>query len=159
MAKPTVYIETSVISYFVGRPSKNLLTTTRQQITRRWWIEYLPVCDPCISIAVENEIRDGDATMAAKRLVAASSFPLLPLGDTIDRVIEALLKRRLVPAKSPTDAAHLAFAAVHGVDFLATWNFRHLANPFILPQVRRLCQEFGCRLPEVCSPEQLLASR
>ena len=84
MPKFTVYIETSVISYFVARHNRNVLTTAYQQTTRRWWAEYLPTCGPCISSAVENEIRAGDPAMAAKRLVAidrspSPGFPRCPL--------------------------------------------------------------------------------
>ena len=62
----------------------------------------------------------------------------------------------LVPAVASPDAVHIALASVHGIDFLVTWNFKHIANPRIRERMRTTINEAGYRMPVMCSPEELL---
>ncbi len=61
-----------------------------------------------------------------------------------------------MPAKAGEDALHIAIAAVHEVDFLLSWNFKHIANPVIQAQIARRLQRMNLRLPFICPPEELL---
>jgi hypothetical protein len=66
------------------------------------------------------------------------------------------LKEKVVPLGSAEDAAHLAFASIHEIAFLCTWNFKHLANAFALKRLRTLNERYGLYTPSVCTPEELL---
>jgi len=68
----------------------------------------------------------------------------------------ALIAEGAVPAVAETDALHIAVAAVHGMNFIVTWNFRHIANATMVPLIRDVCQRHGWPCPEICTPEQLL---
>ena len=159
MAGNSIYIETSVVSYLVARPSRDLITASRQEVTRIWWETLLPQCEPCVSEVVEQEIREGDPQMAKLRLEAILGFRFLPPLPMIDPVIATIEAKRILPPKALIDLAHLAFAAAHGVPLVVTWNFRHLANPKILPRLRREFAALGLTLPEVFTPGQLLTMR
>lgn len=66
--KPSVYIETSVVSYLTARPSRDLVTATYQQITRYWWKNVLPLCEEFVSAVVLEEAAQGDPSAAQRRL-------------------------------------------------------------------------------------------
>jgi hypothetical protein len=159
MATNSVYIETSVVSYLVARPSRDLVTASRQQVTRIWWDSLLPKSDPCVSEIVEQEIREGDSEMVKLRLEAITGFRFLAPLPIIDPVIASVAAKRILPPKALSDLAHLTFAAAHAVPLVVTWNFRHLANPKILPRLRREFAALGFTLPEVFTPGQLLTMR
>ena len=61
-----------------------------------------------------------------------------------------------VPASQPRDALHIAIAAVNGVQYLATWNFKHIANPMLQGRIASVCRQGGFEPPVICTPEQLL---
>jgi len=42
-----------------------------------------------------------------------------------------LITENIMPAKAAEDALHIAIAATHQMDFLLSWNFKHIANPVI----------------------------
>jgi hypothetical protein len=158
-AKPYVYLETTVISYRVANPSRDVVVAARQALTREWWDGRLAHHQPVVSPVVEQEIRDGDPEMAARRVAVVSHFSSLAADVRIDALISQVAARRILPEKALGDLAHLSFAAFHGVTLMVTWNFRHLANRRILWRLQR---EFGLQgyvLPDVFTPEQLLLGR
>ncbi len=152
----TVYIETSVVSYFVARPSRDLVTSSRQLTTRLWWEHRRPWCACYISELVVDEASDGDAEMARLRIEALIGIERLPITNEVTELAEAFLASGALPSIASDDAVHLAVATSHGLGFLVTCDTRHLANPQILPRLRREAKEHGWELPEVCSPEQLI---
>jgi hypothetical protein len=159
MKKQIAYIETTVISYLVARPNRHFLTAARQEITRTWWRTRLREYDPCVSEIVEQEIREGDKEMVALRLAAITGFQFLVPDPRIDVAIAQISAKKILPSKAISDLAHLTFAAVHEVPLVVTWNFRHLANERILPQLRKAFAALDLVLPEVFTPEQLLTVR
>lgn len=124
--KASVYIETTVVSYLVAEPSKDLIQAAHQQITRAWWATR-DRFDLYISAAVA----------AARRLEVLNRISLLAAGPRAGGVVRSLLQSGALPAKARLDAAHVAIAAVNGVDYLVTWNLRHLANAAIRVTTRR----------------------
>ena len=62
----------------------------------------------------------------------------------------------LIPAKAVEDAFHVAIATLNGMDYLLTWNCRHIANAEIIPRLAKACEELGYELPALCTPEQLM---
>lgn len=155
--KPRVYVETSVISYLVGwLNQRSLLIAHNQEITREWWSirrhEYALFSS---TIAV-NEARKGDALLAGERLSFLAETTLLDLSDAAMTLAFELLRRTRIPAKADVDALHVALASVHGMDYLISWNCKHIVNGNILPQVYGVCRALGYEPPLICTPRELM---
>jgi len=151
----TVYIETSVVSYLVALPSRDLIVAGHQQVTQDWWKNRRAKFTCFISHVVLDEARDGDAAQAALRLQALEGFPRLAATPEAERLAAAFLQGAL-PAKAARDAAHLAVATVGKVKYLLTWNCNHLANAQILDRLEPIATAAGFKLPRVCTPEELM---
>ena len=154
-ARPTVYVETSVISYLAAKPSADLVARLNQRATHDWW-NTRSRFRLVVSEFVVDEISRGDPTYSALRLAAVDGIPLLELTGEVDALAAALLKRASLPAKAAIDAAHVALAAIHGVDFLVTWNLKHIANAVIRHRLGAICADEGFAPPAICTPAQLL---
>lgn len=153
--KASVYIETTVVSYLVAEPSKDLIQAAHQQITRAWWVTR-DRFDLYISAAVVAEARRGDEGAAARRLEVLNRISLLAAGPRVGGVVRSLLQSGALPAKARLDATHVAIAAVNGVDYLVTWNLRHLANAAIRGKIDETCRDAGLVPPIICTPEELM---
>ena len=157
--RPTVYVETTVIGHVVGRIRKDLVSAARQATTREWWPDAGVRFDLRLSQLVVEECAAGDAGAAAERLALLQGIPLLRPSPEADDLARRLIDLGAIPATEPRDALHVATAAVHGVDFLATWNFRHIANAVMMERIYGVCREGGYPSPAICTPEQLMEGR
>jgi hypothetical protein len=110
-----------------------------------------------ISLGVIAEAREGDSSMAAKRMAALQEVPLISGGSESAKLAADLLAHGLFPANARADANHLATATFGVVDYLLTWNFRHLANAVVLRGLEKFLSARGLQLPPVCTPEELMA--
>jgi hypothetical protein len=151
----TVYIETSVVSYLVSRPGRDLVVAGHQQLTREWWENRRAKFVCFISDVVLDEARDGDAAQAAMRLQALAGFPRLAATLEAEKLAAAFLEC-VLPTKAARDAAHLAIATAGKVKYLLTWNCNHLANAQILDRLDPIAAAGGFKLPRVCTPEELM---
>lgn len=156
MAKPSVYIETSVLSYLVARPTSNLLSAACQQVTSEWWDRKRHLYDLFTSELVVAEAKAGDAEAAARRLELLRGVLELRISDDVKRPAVAFIAQGALPDKAQADAIHIAVAAVHNVDYLLTWNCRHIDNPATKPAVRAVCMSEGYRCPEICTPIEIM---
>lgn len=156
--KVRLYLETTIVSYLVARPSRDVVLAAHQAMTHDWWKKRLKDFDVYVSEVVLNESSAGDATFARKRLEWLAPFPVLRATADVQSLTNALLKSGVVPQKAAGDAAHIAHAAVHRMHFLMTWNCRHIANAEILRQVEKVCQTHGHKCPVVCTPHELMGS-
>ena len=154
----SVYIETSVVSYLVARPSREPVTTWRQQLTNEWWVERRGLFACVISQEVIAEALVGDAEMAAKRMEVLRDLLLVTGGVESAKLAAELLARGLFPANARADAHHLAVATCAEADYLLTWNYRHLANAQVLHRLEIFLGGRGLRLPRVCTPEELMGT-
>lgn len=102
--KASVYIETTVVSYLVAEPSKDLIQAAHQQVTHDWWATRSRF-DLYISAAVVSEARRGDEIAAACRLEVLNRIPLLAAGSRAGGLVRSLLQRGALPAKARLDAA------------------------------------------------------
>jgi hypothetical protein len=102
---------------------------------------------------------DGDSDAAAERIEIVRPVELLDTTDNAKALAQALMDHRAVPASQPRDALHIAIAAVHGVEFVATWNFEHIRNPHLQTKISEVCRDEGYRPPVICTPQQLLESK
>jgi len=153
--KPTVYIETSVIGYLTSWPSGDLIVAARQKITRDWWRDAPAKYDMVASERVVREASSGDAQAIQDRLAALQGLPLLAATMEAQDLVDALLAQGGVPANKPDDAMHIAIAAVHGIQYLVTWNFKHIANAAMRGKINEICAAAGHAASILCSPEQL----
>ena len=153
--KPKVYLETSVVSYYTSRPSRDLVTAARQQVTREWWDESRSQFETYISALVFEESKVGDPTAAERRLEAIAGMPVLKLTDEAESLAIEFIKFGQIPAEYLEDALHIALATVNGMDFLLTWNFNHINNAIIKREIIKVAEKNDYECPLICSPDEL----
>jgi hypothetical protein len=151
-----IYIESTIPSYIVARPSRDSIKAMRQQLTKDWWEFKRHSHELFTSQVALNEIADGEKAMAVRRLETMSGIPLLELTGEAKSFANEILNSRILPAKADGDAAHIALATVHKMDILLSWNFRHITNVAIELRLRRLVEEFGFVLPVLRTPDDLI---
>ena len=156
MTRKTVYIETSVVSYLTARPTNNLLLAAWQKVTSDWWDTQRKRFDLCTSNVTLEEAGRGDPKAAERRLEALSGVSVLPITEAVVRLSKALVHGKAVPNKALDDALHIAISAVHDIDYLLTWNFRHLDNAETKPIIRSVCNTQGYTGAEICTPQELM---
>jgi len=154
--KPKLYLETTVVSYFIARPSRDIITAAHQQVTQEWWDERRQDFDLFVSQLVIQEAGAGDVQAIQRRLQALEDIPLLHVNDDALALARTLVADSAVPAKAVGDALHIALAAVHGIDYLLTWNMKHLANAVMRNAIAVVCRAHGYEPPVICTPEELL---
>lgn len=146
----TVYIQTSIVSYLTSRVSRNLIAAARQQARLSY--------DLYISEVVSLECAAGDPDAAQKRLDAIEGLRLLRTTKEAVELSKAIVERGIIPVKAAEDSLHISIATIHAMDFLLTWNCRHIANPEMQRQIALYLEEQGLFLPFICTPEQLLGA-
>ncbi len=156
MPKPPVYVETTVIGYLTARPQRDEIVAGHQAATKKWWQTARNRFELVVSQIVLDECAAGDATAAQERLSAIGDLAVVGVTTEVQRVIDALLAGGAVPVTEPADAAHIALAAVHGIQYLTTWNLRHIANASTRRIIEEVIRNAGYRPPVICSPEELL---
>lgn len=153
--KPTLYLETTIPSFLTGRPSNNLVVAGKQEVTRQWWEKRKAEYDLFISQLVIDEALRGDPDAAGKRIDAIEGIVSLEIDDEVIQITEKIVEAGVISKKSATDAAHIAVASRHGVDYLMTWNCAHIANAEILGRMSYVVAEAGYYLPIICTPDEL----
>lgn len=154
--KPTAYIETTVISYRVARPSRDLIIAAHQQITHEWWEIALPQFEGFISPIVLEEISRGAPDAAQLRLDSVSSFQLLEVSREVRNLADSYFSAIEIPQKARADSYHLAVAAWHGMDFVVSWNCTHIVSGRVKRIIEEINSANGIRTPIVCTPEELM---
>ena len=152
----TVYIETSIISYLRPRPSAQVVMAARQILTHRWWNGERSKYELVASQYVVDEASAGDPSLASERLESLDGIALLPLDPAIAQIADEIMNRAILPSRARTDALHIAMVAHHRIQYLLTWNCRHIANATMLPRIRRLLNDFSIPIPIICTPEEMM---
>lgn len=152
--KPKTYIETTIVSYLTARPSRDLVQTAYQNITKDWWDRRLAY-DLRISQFVLDEATRGDSEAAARRLETLRGLPLLDLTDEAAALAVTLIANGGLPEKARVDALHVAVATVHGMTYLLTWNCKHIANATLRGRIQEICRFEGFEPPVICTPLEL----
>jgi len=153
-----IYLETSVISYLVSKPSKNIIIAGRQAITKDMW-DIIGNYDVFTSDIVIQESSRGDIKYAKLRLDALEKFNILKIDDEAKELAKLLVHQKAIPDKCPEDALHISISAVNGIDVVVTWNFKHLNNPFTRIMIRKVIESNGYPCPEICSPDEFLGDQ
>ncbi|MCE9554924.1 MAG: type II toxin-antitoxin system VapC family toxin [Planctomycetes bacterium] len=151
----TVYIETTVIGHLVGRKHPDAAIAVRQQITRDWWADATRHYRILISEIVRDECGAGDPIAAKERLDAIDSLSLLEVNEEVLVLANSLMTSGAVPPSEPRDALHIAISAVNGIQYLVTWNYKHIANAAMRSRIESVCRSAGFEPPIICTPEEL----
>jgi hypothetical protein len=153
--KPSVYIETTVVGHLTSRLPNDPVVVGQMLATRKWWEESRSQFTLFTSEIVLNEASAGDPQAATERLAALATLPLVPIADAVGELADLLLSRSALPVKARVDAVHVAIAATNAIEYLLTWNCRHLANATLRAKIEEVCRELGYNPPIICTPPEL----
>ena len=154
--KKKVYIETTIPSYLVARPSRDITLLYHQEITKEWWEEYKDTYELFISEIVYEEASKGDKKYSQLRFDILKTVNVLDYDDEIEQITKIYLDYFSFLKKSIRDASHIAYAVFYKMDFLLTWNCRHLANAEMRSTLHRINNKLGYKTPDVCTPLELI---
>lgn len=154
----TVYLETTFISYLVSRPSRDVIVAAHQQTSHEWWDTRRSHFECNVSQVVIDEASAGDPLEIRKRLDIIRHLPVLEVTKSAETLAQAIIASGVIPPRAVRDAAHIAVAAVHSIDYLLTWNCRHLANAQIMRKIEEVCDRLSERMPLICTPEELMGN-
>jgi len=152
----SVYIETSILGYLTARSTKNLILAGNIEMTRDWWELRRSAFTLYISQVVLDEATRGDGEIAAQRLEAVRGFPLLEVTEAVQNLAIQFMTRSNLPPKASDDAIHIALATVNSLDYLLTWNCKHIANAQVQKKLLKICSDVGYTLPIICTPYELM---
>ena len=153
--RPRVYLETTIISYLTASPSRDIIQTAHQQVTRDWW-DCRGRFDLFVSQAVLEEAGRGDPDAAKRRTQALSGIAVLGVGSDVARFAEHLFEVGAIPRKAALDAVHIAVAVLNGMDYLLTWNCAHIANAAVRGKIEQACRDHRLEPVVICTPEELM---
>ncbi|MBU0701265.1 type II toxin-antitoxin system VapC family toxin [bacterium] len=148
-------METSVISYLSARRSRDVVIAAWQEVTLEFWERHRGRYDVYVSELVVAEASSGDSIAAERRVALLRGIPELPVSQEAKILAKALMAEGGVTRKADIDALHIAVATVGRMDYILTWNFRHLDNPILKPRIREICVNHGHRCPEICTPLEI----
>jgi len=151
-----VYLETTIPSYLSARPALQVIQAGHQLSTRRWWDECRSSFELFTSLVTIQEAREGNEEAAKRRLDCLQDVPLLAVTPEAELIAKQILDEQLLPRNADRDALHIGVAVFHEMDFLLTWNIRHIANAQMRKKLRAFIESLGYNLPTICSPEELL---
>lgn len=154
--KPKVYLETTIVSYLTAWLSHELVMAANQLTTQEWWANRRDSFEIFVSETVIEESSAGDQQAAARRLEILKPFPLLETTEEVESLAQELIHGVPLPPKAEADALHIAAAAVHGMNYLLTWNCTHIANATLRPQIEAICRAAGYEPPIICTPQEMM---
>jgi hypothetical protein len=153
---PSVYIETSIVSYLAARPSRDIVVAAHQQITAEWWGTRRSQFTLYASELVAREAGAGNPDAASRRLEFLEGVLLLAATEEARALARHFLAGAVFPPESDPDASHVAIATVHGMEYLLTWNLQHIANAQVRTRIESACRAMGYEPPVLCTPEELM---
>lgn len=152
--KPTVYLDTTILSSYWYEGS-DILALGRRLTIREWWDTERLHFRLWISSVTEDELEVGQYRRQADALAMARRMRFLPMPARAREFAETLVKEHVVPESKPGDALQMAVAAAHRMDYLLTWNYAHLANPIAQARLDAACRNAAWRAPLLVSPENI----
>jgi hypothetical protein len=159
VARPTVYLDTTIPSFLTAWPSRDAEKARKQRITHDWWNLYRWQFDVCSSNLVSEEARAGDVIAADLRLEILDAFRKVEVEVSAYELAAKLKKGCGLTQKANADAEHVAVAATHSLKFLLTWNCRHLANDVLRPKMMHICHREGYTCPRIVTPDEIMRLR
>jgi hypothetical protein len=150
----SVYLETSFISACVTNRT-DAASVYRRQTSREWWQTQSSRHELFISAEVLAELSAPTYPASPEALEWANNLPLLDIDPEVRGFAEILVRERVMPSPVAGDALHVAAACVHAMDYLLSWNVRHLANPNKLTHLLTICIRAGFLPPRIITPDLL----
>ena len=154
--RPKVYVETTVVSYLVARPSNNVTVSDRQHATRQLWEEYFDAFEFVTSDIVLEEAERGDPREAERRTAVLEDVRTLPLSLGAAALAHKLIEAGAVPPQFLSDAQHIAIAVVHSIEYLVSWNYKHIINETKQQHIKDVCLAAGYQPTTLSTPEALM---
>ena len=152
----TVYLETSIFGYLTARSTTDLILAANTKVTQDWWNTRRSSFTLYASELVEDEAARGDKKIANQRLDLLKSIMYLDITEEATELAREFLQKSNLPLKAANDSLHIALATVYGLDYLLTWNCKHMANAQIQKKLSQISFEFGYELPVICTPYELI---
>ncbi len=152
----TVYLETTIPSYLTSRPSRDLVVAAHQQLTHQWWAEARRSFEIFVSEVVVDEITAGDPKFAEQRMKIITGFPVLDPNEDVMALAEIYTKSLGLHPGAGIDILHIAFAVAFELDYLVTWNCKHIANGQVIRRLVTINHQRGWSVPVIVTPEELL---
>ena len=154
--KPSVYLETTITSYLAANLSRDIVVAAHQQITQEWWVNIRPKLNCFISPFVIQESQRGDDGASKRRIKLLTGVSVLEVNNAIERIAEVYFDRFKIPSKAKLDAAHLAVACYYKMDYLLSWNCKHIVSARIRKELGLINRDLGLFTPTICTPEELM---
>lgn len=146
-----VYLDTSVISALFDDRNPE-----RKQFTEEFFRQ-ADSFDVSISELTMAEIeRTPDVSLRGSMKSTVGRFPVLPADVNVERLAREYIRHGAVPLDYAEDAYHIALAATSGVDFLLSWNFKHIVRRKTRDVVRMVNTMHGFGPLEITTPAELL---
>ena len=155
---PTLYIETTIVSFLAGWVSRDSRTAKMQVMTRGWWASHRHKHNLYVSDIVYQEASKGDDDVAQERRGILEALAVLHPSDPTRELATLILAECRLPEREYNDAHHAAISAIHGIEVLLTWNCSHLANENMIPRIGRACEAYGYAPPAILTPQQLIGA-
>jgi predicted nucleic acid-binding protein len=153
--KKKVYLETSVISYLTARPSRDVIKLAKQELTREWWDKNRAAYDLYVSTPVRDEAGKGDRDAARRRMEIMDGLTVLQTTAEALALANRIAVANVLPAKATLDILHISISAVHGIDYLATWNCKHISNAVLKEKILEEIVKSGYTPVDMTTPEHL----
>ena len=150
--KRSVYLDTSIFSYLIDE-RENLKSFI--EITKDWWNTQKEYFKLFISNEVMAELQLGKYPNKKTAINIAESIEILPRTDEIREIAEIYIENFIMPKYYEGDAIHLAYSSLYKIDFLLTWNCKHLANANKKLHIRKINTKLGLFVPEIITPLEL----
>jgi len=148
----TVYIETTIPAYYCDSRASIAPDIAR---TREWWDQERSSYICFTSAVTIDELSQAPNPTRDKCLVLIEGMPLLALEPPVVEIAEAYQTHRLMPGPPVRDALHVALACYYRVDYLLTWNCKHIANANKVRHLETLNARLGLSTPLLVTPHLL----
>jgi predicted nucleic acid-binding protein len=154
--KRSAYLETTIPNFLIGEVSPVPVTAEYQAATKKWWDERRHKYALFTSVFVEQELAAGTSEYVSARLDLLADVPRLPVDDDVRQLARRIEGELRLPTRRAADAVHLAVACHHKMNYLLTWNLKHIASEQARLLVIRLHKAMDIGIPTICTPEELL---
>lgn len=155
MPRPRVFIETTIPSYYFETRTDRRSRDWRDQ-TRLWFDRFAPRYELVTSDLVIAEFAAAPAAKSAHAATFFAPIHVLPEPPGFADVVRSYIRQRIMPNDARGDAGHLAMASMHAVEFILTWNCRHLANGNKDRHIRAANRKLGFDTPTISTPFELI---
>ncbi len=150
----TVYLETSFVSALVTDRT-DVASLYRREASRDWWANQATWHRLFVSNEVIRELSRPGFPGSSEALRWVADVPALAITDEALGLAELFVRQMVMPRPAGGDALHVAIATVHEIDYMLSWNVRHLANPNKIKHLQQSCLRVGLVPPAIITPELL----